>query len=77
MGISTSSVGVVPSDNERNQQWIIPTMVFPHLCIEAESINIEIYMLVLKLTQLSSVFVTLCFTVTEPCHQNKEKTLKH
>jgi len=28
----------------------IPTMVFPHLCIKDESINIEIYMSVLILT---------------------------
>ena len=50
MGISTSSVGLAPSDNECYQLWIIPTMVFPHLCVEAESINIEIDTLLLILT---------------------------
>jgi len=60
IGLSTSSVAILHSDNESNQQWIIPTIVFPHLCIEdrhdsfntylAESINIEIDMLVLILT---------------------------
>jgi hypothetical protein len=66
-------VVVVPSDNERYQLLIIRTKVFPyHLFIEDESINFEIDTLVLILTQLSFVFVTLCFTVAEPCHQNDQ-----